>query len=326
MHLLNFYTPFSRRATIRLTRGFSTAPSINNNEQNTSSGSSIPNDIAMPTPLSLGYDMRYHSSASSVNSSSPRPIAIIAGWMGAKERQMKPYVKFYLERNIDTISFAVGPHHVLNPANAMKQMESVLNTVYKLSDDNNNNNNKDTGMVKKDQMTLIRPSGIIFHHFSVGGFLFGQALIAMKNDPKLSSLTSSIKAQIFDSPPDYTNIANGISHSMGFQHPIARKCIELLAKSYLLLTSNSAGVLHKASSSAFHNNDLTAAPSLWFYSKSDPVADWRDCEIVTRKWRAKGIMVEECVWEHSPHIQHARADPERYFGTLETFLQRHKVI
>jgi hypothetical protein len=67
----------------------------------------------------------------------------------------------------------------------------------------------------------------------------------------------------------------------------------------------------------------TPAPSLWFYSKSDPVARWEDCEIVMNKMRSKGTIVEQCVWDNTPHIQHARLDPDRYFNTLETFLKTH---
>lgn len=72
------------------------------------------------------------------------------------------------------------------------------------------------------------------------------------------------------SPPDYVNIPTGISKSMGIGG-IGEKLIEYTARGYLKLTENSAGVVHKAASKAFHDNDVMA-PSLWFYSESDPVA------------------------------------------------------
>jgi hypothetical protein len=52
------------------------------------------------------------------------------------------------------------------------------------------------------------PNGrsIIFHHFSVGGFLYGQALLAMKTNTEIGGVKQLIKAQVFDSPPDYPNI------------------------------------------------------------------------------------------------------------------------
>ena len=272
-------------------------------------------DVAMPTPLSLGYDMKYHAAIGG-DDSKPRPLVVVAGWMGAKERQMRPYLNFYHDRNIDTISFAVGPNHVLFPEKAMEQMEAVLNTVSAAH----------TGeeVPLKSNKQIAKPSSVLFHHFSVGGFLFGQALIAMEKHSHLKKFPLAIKAQIFDSPPDYQNIPKGISRSMGI-NGIGQKAIEHTARAYLKLTENTSGVLHRASSSAFHNNHISA-PALWFYSKADPVCDWEDCVTVTTKWKNRGTIVEECVWEHTPHIQHGRVDPDRYFGTLDTFLKKHNVI
>jgi len=317
----------------------------------------------MPTPLSLGYDMKYHAAPGN-HGLGARPIVVIAGWMGAKERQMRPYLNFYHERNIDTISFAVGPNHVLFPEKAMQQMEAVLNCVADA-----HKQQEDAG----PKATIGQPSAILFHHFSVGGFLYGQAIQAMQAHSHLNSFPTTIKAQIFDSPPDYQNIPKGISRSMGIGG-IVEKVIEKFAEAYLKITYDSAGVMHRASSHAFHENKIPA-PALWFYSKADPVCDWKDCITVTDKWKAKGIdvsgvstfinyaytiishficksvhyppciscllrmhllthvplychcaQVEECVWEHTPHIQHGRVDPERYFGTLDKFLKKNSII
>ena len=238
-------------------------------------------DIRMPTPLSDGFQLIYRRSGKQ-DATKKRPLVIIAGWMGAKERQLKPYQKFYHDRGYDTLSFAVGPRMVLQPKMAQKQMDEILQVAYLHNEEG------------KESM-VHEPSCLLFHHFSVGGFLYGQALQAMSRIPELSGIKDSIRAQIFDSPPDYMNIPTGISKSMGIGGPV-EMIIEKLARLYLKLTENSAGVIHKAASHAFHEND-TPCPSLWFYSKADPVADWRDCVIVTDKWKLKGIEVEECVWQ-----------------------------
>ncbi len=129
---------------------------------------------------------------------------------------------------------------------------------------------------------------------------------------------------MFDSPPDFNGIAAGVSKSMGINGPI-EKVIEVFIKGVLKVLENSSGVEHKASSAAFHDNAIQA-PALWFYSKADPVSRWQDCEIVMDKWKAKGTIVESCFWLDTPHIQHGRKDPDRYFGTLDTFLKKHRVI
>jgi alpha-beta hydrolase superfamily lysophospholipase len=104
--------------------------------------------------------------------------------------------------------------------------------------------------------------------------------------------------------------------------PIAT-VVEMAMKLYLTLSAKTAGVEHRASSAAFHTNYISA-PSLWFYSRSDPVALVEDCETVIRKWQAQGTQVKSVVWDDTPHIQHARVDPARYFGALDTFIRENE--
>jgi hypothetical protein len=237
----------------------------------------------------------------------PKPIALVCGWMAATQRQMKTYLAWYHKHGIDTLSYSVGPKHVLNPKSASSHMQKVLDTTVSQN-----------------------PKDIILHHFSVGGFLCGQALRIMASDREKYGhlIDEKIKVQIYDSPPDIRGIPVGLaSHVFPepkgmqvFLHASIRKTLD----AYLTITENTAGVEYRASSEAFHNNILPA-PSLWFYSLSDNVANHRDCETVVGKWKQRGIEVEECVWDTTAHIQHGRQDPERYFGTLYNFLNKHGI-
>lgn len=84
-----------------------------------------------------------------------------------------------------------------------------------------------------------------------------------------------------------------MARSMGFTG-VGQTLIEFSASVYLKLSENYAGVLHRASSAAFHGNEVPA-PSLWFYSKADPVSKFEDCNIVIEKWKARGIEVFEAI-------------------------------
>ena len=88
----------------------------------------------------------------------PRPLVVLCAWMGARPQQMSKYLDLWSERGSDTLSFAVGPQHVLFPALAQRHMEGIASQVRAELDDGDGD----------------RP--VIFHHFSVGGFLFGQML------------------------------------------------------------------------------------------------------------------------------------------------------
>jgi hypothetical protein len=257
----------------------------------------------MPTPLSLGHGIQYHRS----KDSNQKSLAVVIGWMGAKQSQMKPYLAFYHKHGVDTLSFAVGPAHVLFPDKAMTQMQTVLKTtVEKLKSEDSSRN-------------------VIFHCFSMGGYLYGQALRSMHDSPdKYGVIKPHIKAQIFDSPPDYNAISDGVAKSIGYGG-VAEKITAAVMKGYLHMTKDSAGVEHRASSHMFHNNPVQA-PALWYYSRADPVARWDDCETVINKWRAKGTSVDTCTWIDSPHIQHGRKYPEEYFGKLKSFLLSNNLL
>lgn len=77
------------------------------------------------------------------------------------------------------------------------------------------------------------PIDIVFHSFSMGGYLYGQSLRCIAaNTDKYGCIPSRIKAQIFDSPPDRGSIAVGISKSVGMGR-LVEMMVEAVAELYL---------------------------------------------------------------------------------------------
>jgi hypothetical protein len=152
---------------------------------------------------------------------------------------------------------------------AMDQMKNVLDTL----------------LTAKDQQ-LSSPD-VLFHSFSVGGFLFGQCLRCMESQPDTyGQYKSLIKAQIFDSPPDMGSIAFGISK--GINLPVAlEKPVEGAVNLFLKATENTSGKHYEASRQAFYRNEAQS-PALWFYSRADPISRWQDCEYVWKRWQEQG--------------------------------------
>ena len=226
--------------------------------------------------------------------------------MSSTDRQLKRYLDYYHQNGIDTLQFSVGTSHVFNPREGMLHMEYILQTTLDL-----------------------QPQNIVFHHFSIGGFLYGQMLRIFKSSPnnQYDEVIPKIKGQIFDSPPDMHSIPEGLaahffpskSHPLHF---LVKICVEM----YMKLTAESNGREWKASSEIFHANFLTHAPSLWYYSTADPVSRYEDCEKVRESWKGLGMDVTAVRWDNTPHIQHGRKDPDRYFGELDIFLRKIEVI
>lgn len=233
----------------------------------------------------------------------PRPMAVVVGWMLSKDSQMKHYLSHYHKLGFDTLSFGVGPMHILRPEMGMEQMRHVLDT-----------------LIEAKETKQSSPE-VLFHCFSVGGFLFGQCLRCMDAHPETyGKYKQLIKAQIFDSPPDMGSIATGIAK--GIHLPaVLETPVERALSWYLKATESSAGVHYEQSRQAFFRNEAQA-PALWFYSKSDPISRWQDCEYVWKRWKEQGQDITVQSWEDTPHIQHARLHPDVYFGTLNKFLKR----
>jgi hypothetical protein len=156
------------------------------------------------------------------------------------------------------------------PDMAMDQMKQVLDTLMTANSDRTSSPH------------------VLFHSFSVGGFLFGQCLRAMDAHPDTyGQYKTLIKAQIFDSPPDMGSIAFGISKGINLP-ALLEKPVESAVSMYLKATEATTGVHYEASRQAFYRNDVQA-PALWFYSRADPISRWEDCEYVWKRWQAQGI-------------------------------------
>ena len=259
------------------------------------------------TPWSLGMKLTLtRSTAASNLPAAKRPLVLLSGWMGSTKNHLKHYQAAWHDRGFDTYAFSAGPQEVLQPNKAIQLMERTMDRVAEEVGDDN------------------RP--VVWHGFSMSGYMFGNALLSLDKEPeRFAPLRRNLKAQIFDSPPDFNGIAGGVARSMGFGG-VREMLIRGILTSYLEATKNSAGVLHRASSERFHGNDLADVPSLWFYSTSDPVARWQDCRIVIDKWKAAGIDVDEAVFEDTPHVQHMRLQPEKYLAALDAFIDKHGLL
>ena len=271
----------------------------------TLSSSSAP--APAPAPMNLGFDLTFYETTAVKT----KKLAVITGWMGAQPKQLRPYVNFYLSRGFNVLSYAVGPQHVLKPESATAMVTKVLDICLRSQGISMGSN-------------FAAPREIITHSFSVGGYLTGQLLRVLDSEDREEDrqrMHELVKGQVYDSPPDLGSIAKGIGASVG-KGDLLASVVENAIALYLFAVKDTAGKEHRASSAAFHDNHLPA-PSLWMYSQADPVALEQDIDTVMNKWKAKGYQVHGCRWEHTKHIQHGRADPERYFSSVGTFIDKH---
>ena len=73
------------------------------------------------------------------------------------------------------------------------------------------------------------------------------------------------------------------------------------------------------SSGAFHRNSLRL-PSLFLYSRADPIGVADIIEGVMDQWRLQDVCISHKCWDHSPHVSHFHHHPDEYVETLLAFL------
>ena len=94
--------------------------------------------------------------------------------------------------------------------------------------------------------------------------------------------------QVYDSPPDISGVPIGLASHL-FPEPRITTLLHTSVRKTLsgyCINEKLFRCRYRASSEAFHNNILEV-PSLWFYSKSDSIANYRDCETSLRNGRIK---------------------------------------
>ena len=58
-------------------------------------------------------------------------------------------------------------------------------------------------------------------------------------------------------------------------------------------------------------------PRLYLYSQADEMVPWTEVEEHAEEARKAGLDVRMERFEGSPHVAHARSDPERYWGAVK---------
>ncbi|XP_076471907.1 transmembrane protein 53-like [Babylonia areolata] len=226
-----------------------------------------------------------------------RPLAVLFGWMLAKKRHLNKYGNLYLSKGFDVMTVQMPPAHVLWPVMAQNRISSLLATL-------------------KGSSLESRP--LLIHGFSVGGYLYGEMLVKLATDPQYKDICDRMVGQVFDSPVDYEGVPRGFANVL-VKNAAMKTLLRSSIESYLKVMHNSVTKHYIEASSAFHRNALQL-PSLFLYSRADPIGVADVIEGIMDKWRHEGISVSQKCWDHSPHVSHFHHHPDEYVETLLTFL------
>ena len=219
--------------------------------------------------------------------------------MLAKKRHLDKYGNLYMSKGFDVLAVRVQPTQVLRPASAQKVMADVLDLL---------------------QDGRLERKPLLVHGFSVGGYVYGELLIKLRQEAKkYGTIRDRLVGQVFDSPVDYEGVPNGFANILT-SNKLGQVAIKSSLELYMRVFEKSITKHYLSSSAAFHDNELLL-PSLMLYSKTDPIGVADRIELVVSKWRKKGIPVHTKCWENTPHVSHFHRHPDEYVEAILAFLE-----
>ena len=226
-----------------------------------------------------------------------RPLVLVYGWLAAKAKHMHKYGDFYVGKGFDVLHIKVKPNQILWPTLAQGVVSQLLDFV-------------------KTPEHIHKP--ILVHGFSVGGYLYGETLVKVINDPEYQDVGKRIQGQIFDSPVDFEGVPRGTGMALS-NVPVVQKSIKLSLEMFLAMFKNQTQKHYHKSSAAFHNNELQI-PSLMLHSKSDRVGIVGPILTVCNGWEKSGVQVYRKCWDDSKHVSHFAKYPVEYISELNKFI------
>ncbi|OWF50533.1 transmembrane protein 53-A-like [Mizuhopecten yessoensis] len=228
-----------------------------------------------------------------------RPLMLLFGWMGAKRKHMQKYEEYYLNRGYTVLTVSSSPIDILKPVRAQGIASKILNHI----DDRSRN---------------VGRQPILLHGFSVGGYLIAEFHVKLNSEKTIAR--DLIVAQVLDSPVDFDGIPKGFSTALT-NNPALRFLIRNSLHLYMNMFRTSVLEFHKASE-AFKYNKY-CVPSLFLYSKADPVATLETVEGFINGFDQRKIPVQSKCWHDSPHVSHYYYYPREYTDILTSFLDTY---
>ncbi|KAJ5211531.1 uncharacterized protein N7498_003177 [Penicillium cinerascens] len=276
---------------------------------------SIPDPLAPFTKL--GPSVYLQDPADSAKQDS-RPLILIAFWMNAPARALAKYVVEY------------------------RRMAPSARIVFMLS----SSNDFFWGSMTRAQQARVAPavdalrsqasgSPVFVHLFSNGGLSnTTQVLRAYFN---ATGKPLPISSMIMDSAPGTASVAAAMR---AFSFALPRMWIlRLISKSFLWLSlvlikmvqavrrsSDPIGLARKLindTSLVQAANPKGVPTRCYIYSDADELVDWHDVEKHASDSEASGWAVHRELFQGTPHVGHMRADPDRYWGIVKTYLEPH---
>jgi hypothetical protein len=229
-----------------------------------------------------------------------KPLVIMLSWLMAKRKHIFKYADFYISKGFDVMNISVTPWQLLWP---LKGTQLMAVDILKFLD-----SNKSYGP-------------IIIHGFSVGGYVWSEALVQLAAEQnRYQHILDRIVGQVWDSAADITELPTGFPFAVFPRNKVLQSALKQYILYHLKTFDKVATCHHVRASQMFHTNIVTA-PALFFLSKTDPIGSVSSNLRARESWESMGIQTFWKCWDNSPHVGHFHRHPEEYKAELSRFIE-----
>ncbi|XP_052744777.1 transmembrane protein 53 [Bicyclus anynana] len=229
-----------------------------------------------------------------------KPVCIMMGWLLATDKQVMKYANIYLEEGFDVLRVTCAPWQLLWPVKGAK-------------------------VIARDLLQLMsaNDSTYMVHGFSVGGYVWSEAMIhALTDKKRYQPVLDRVEAQVWDSVADITEVSVGVPLAMFPHNRLAQKITKNAILAYLKALYNVGMVHYERACETFYASPCRA-PALFLLSSTDPVGNERRIRRCCDLWIQMGI---ECTWQcwpRSPHVRHYLKHPQEYEALIRAHIRKN---
>ncbi|KAF8071566.1 hypothetical protein FPV67DRAFT_1622026 [Lyophyllum atratum] len=258
----------------------------------------------------------------------PPTLVLIFGWMGAKLSHLHKYTKVYEEMYPNATKVLIRcPHSFFwsRESSRRARLAPVVETLQALGYLPPSNRTK----VDTSQMKLIQPR-LLIHAFSNGGCsqLLCLSRLLASQFPNFHITHPSTSAIILDSCPGIGTLQQA-KRAMGtlVRHPLLKSLLNAVITWLYFYSAITRLVFGTKNMPELLKIRLNAprllpwvrksTPRLYLYSKKDEMVPFQDVEGHAKDAEAAGLNVRAVVFEDTPHVSHARIEPERYWTAVK---------
>ncbi|KAA0197118.1 hypothetical protein HAZT_HAZT010075 [Hyalella azteca] len=227
-----------------------------------------------------------------------RPLVLLYPWLMAHDKHVAKYTRLYTDLGIDVLRVNITPLDLLRPVpRAQVAAREVLE--YLLAN---------TCWHK-----------LLIHGLSVGAYGFMEVMTKMEaHEDRYLSIRPRFIGQVWDSPCDLPGLKEGVSRSITNNRILQIKIMDAL--DWFLEFRYEAATRHYVKTQDMFHKNYCRAPSLFLYSRADPVSVPYINTNLANWWHKYGFEVFAKVFNESGHVGHFPKYKLEYTSHVHAFL------